>query len=101
MVYVDSLTAVSKDGYRYTDHPGLVDGFRATIRKVSALPCDVLISTHPSATGMDDKVAGRAKGGLAPGAAGDPFVDAGACKALADLSMKNLDARVAGEAAAK
>ena len=50
---------------------------------------------------MDDKVAGRAKAGLAPGAAGDPFVHAGACKALADLSMKNLDARVASEAVEK
>jgi metallo-beta-lactamase class B len=97
MVYVDSLTAVAKDGYRYTAMPGLVDSFRATLGKVSSLPCDVLISTHPSATGMDDKVAGRAKASLAPGASGDPFVDAGACKALADLSMKNLDARVASE----
>lgn len=101
MVYVDSLTAVSKDGYRYTDHPGLVESFRATLAKVAALPCDVLISTHPSATRMDDKVAARAKGGLAPGAPGDPFVDAGACKALAALSAKNLDARVASETAKK
>ncbi|MGE0360742.1 MAG: subclass B3 metallo-beta-lactamase [Vicinamibacterales bacterium] len=97
MVYVDSLTAVSKDGYRYTDHPGLVDSYRATMAKVAALPCDVVISTHPSATGMDDKLARRTAGNLAPGAAGDPFVDAGACKALAALSLKNLKARVEQE----
>ena len=97
MVYVDSLTPVSKDGFRYTNHAGLVDGFRESIRKVSALPCDVLISTHPSATGMDDKVAKRLKAGGVPGAAGDAFVDAGSCKALAAVSMKNLDARVATE----
>ena len=64
---------------------------------MAALPCDVVISTHPSATGMDDKVARRTKAGLAPGAPGDPFVDAGACKALAAVSMKGLDARVAAE----
>jgi metallo-beta-lactamase class B len=98
MVYADSLTPVSKDGYRYTDHAGLVDTFRATIRKVSALPCDVIISTHPSATGMDDKVAKRLAASVAPGATGDPFVDAESCKALAAVSMKNLDARVASEA---
>jgi len=97
MVYVDSLTAVSKDGYRYTDHPGLVESYRATMAKVAALPCDVLISTHPSATGMDEKLAKRSAGNLAPGAAGDPFVDAGACKALAALSLKNLEARVRQE----
>lgn len=97
MVYVDSLTAVSKDGYRYTDHGGLVDGFRATLAKVAALPCDVVISTHPSATGMDEKLAKRKAGTLAPGAAGDPFVDPGACQALAALSLKHLDARVQQE----
>lgn len=98
MVYADSLTAVSNDGYRFTDVPGAVDMFRATLRKVSALPCDVVISTHPGATGMDEKLAARAKGGFAPGAAGDPFVDARACTALAERSMKALDARVAKEA---
>jgi metallo-beta-lactamase class B len=99
MVYVDSLTPVAKDGYRYTDHPGLVDTFRASIRKVGALPCDVVISTHPSATGMDDKVAKRLKAGGVPGAPGDAFVDAGSCAALAAVSLKNLDARVATESA--
>lgn len=98
MVYADSLTAVSHDGYRFTEVPGAVDTFRATLRKVSALPCDVVISTHPGATGMDEKLAARAKGGFAPGAAGDPFVDAHACAALAERSMKALDARVAKEA---
>jgi metallo-beta-lactamase class B len=97
MVYVDSLTAVSNDGYRYTATPGLVDGFRATLRKVAALPCDVVVSTHPSATGMEDKVARRTKAGLAPGATGDPFVDPAACKTLAEVSMKALGARVRQE----
>ncbi len=97
MVYVDSLTAVSMDGYRYADAPGLVDTFRATLRKVSALPCDILVSTHPAATGMDDKVARRRSENLAPGAPGDPFVDAGACRALAERSMTALDARVQRE----
>ena len=46
---------------------------------------------------MDDKVARRAKAGLAPGAPGDPFVDASACKALADVSRKALEARVTQE----
>jgi len=55
----------------------------------------VLISTHPSATGMDDKL--KKRGGMAPGAAGDPFVDADSCRALADRSMKALDQRVAQE----
>lgn len=100
MVYVDSLTPVSKEGYRYTGGggtPGIVDVFRATLDKVRALPCDVLISTHPSATGMDEKLAARLTGRHAPGTAGDPFVDPSACAALADRSLKMLDARIASE----
>ena len=100
MVYVDSLTAVSNGTYRFTGGggaPGIVASFRASLRKVAALPCDVLLSTHPSATSMDDKVARRATAGVAPGATGDPFVAAGACTALADRSMKALDERVASE----
>lgn len=101
MVYVDSLTAVSKDGYRFTGGagtPGIVDTFRATIERVGRLPCDVLISTHPSATGMDAKVAAREKGGIAPGAPSDPFVNAGSCRALAAQSMKALEERIQAEA---
>jgi len=100
MVYVDSLTAVSNGTYRFTGGggaPGIVASFRASLRTVAALPCDVLLSTHPSATSMDDKVARRATAGVAPGATGDPFVAAGACTTLADRSMKALDERVASE----
>jgi metallo-beta-lactamase class B len=97
MVYVDSLTAVSNDAFKYTAVPGLVDRYRATMKTVAALPCDIVISTHPSATGLDEKVAARAKGKIAPGAAGDPMIDAGACKALAERSLKALEERVAKE----
>jgi metallo-beta-lactamase class B len=101
MVYVDSLTAMSKDGYRFTGGngaPGIVDTFRATLERVGQLPCDVLISTHPSATGMDARVAAREKAGLAPGAPGDLFVNAGSCRALAAQSMKALEERIQAEA---
>jgi metallo-beta-lactamase class B len=97
MVYVDSLTAVSHVGYHFTDAPGAVDTFRETLRKVGALPCDVLVSTHPSATGMDGKVAARGARGVTPGGDGDPFVDPDACAALAERSLQALDDRVARE----
>lgn len=96
MVYVDSLTAVSNDGYRFTDHPEVVASFRRTFATVAALPCDIVISTHPSATGLDEKVAAR--GDRAPGAAGDPFVAPAACTELAARSAAALDARLATEA---
>lgn len=97
MVYVDSLTAVSRDDFRFTRVSGLVETFRATLEKVRAFPCDVVIATHPGATGLDERLGQRALGGFAPGADGDPMVDPGACAALADRSLKGLEARIASE----
>lgn len=101
MVYADSISSISNDGFRYTgdaSHPSLVESFRASIRKVAALPCDIMVSTHPSASNMDDKLKKRAtmKAGDA-----DPFIQPDACKALADGAMKALDARVKTELATK
>lgn len=99
MVYLDSLTSISTGDYRYTDHPDYVATFRASLQTVASLPCDVVISTHPVSTGMGAKVRGRAEKNLAPGADGDPFVDANACKTAAANAMKALDARLAEETA--
>jgi hypothetical protein len=52
----------------------------------------VLLTTHPSASGMDDKVKRRAQAGAA-----DSFVNAAACKALAESSAKALEERVKQE----
>lgn len=49
-VYADSLSPVSRDDYRFTDHPNVVAAFRASIDKVAALECDILITPHPSAS---------------------------------------------------
>lgn len=99
IVYADSLTAVSNDGFRYSDVPGLADTFRATLAKVRALPCDIVISTHPGATSLDDRLARR--GTLAPGSAGDPLIDPAACIALADRSLQAFEQRIAEEAKAR
>jgi metallo-beta-lactamase class B len=95
MAYVDSLTAVSNDGFRFSGdrtHSGIVDSFRRSLRVVANLPCDVLLTTHPSASGMDDKLKRRAEGSGA-----DPFVNAGACRALAESASNALDKRVQEE----
>jgi metallo-beta-lactamase class B len=92
IVYADSISAVSADGFRFTDSPERVNAFRRSISRLGELPCDIVISTHPSATNLDEKIKKRAaeKGGP------DPFVDHG-CKALAATAMKGLEARIAQE----
>jgi metallo-beta-lactamase class B len=87
VVYADSLTAVSADGYRFTDHPELVARFRGALGKVAALDCGVLVTPHPSASNLFERMAGRA-----------PLIDRNACRTYAATAGRRLDARLAQEA---
>jgi metallo-beta-lactamase class B len=100
VVYADSISTVSAPGYRFTGdstHPSIVDSFRRSITRVSELPCDIMIGAHPSVGDMDGKLKRRAEQPGGP----NPFIDGGACRALAAGAMKALDARVAEESNTK
>lgn len=87
-VYADSLTAVSAKGYRFNDNPEKVARLRATLARVAALDCDVLITPHPVSSDLFGRLAGRAA-----------LADPRACVAYADAARRRLDARLAEEAA--
>ncbi len=93
VVYADSLSAVSAPGFKFTASPERVHLFRRSITRVAELPCDIVVSTHPTATGLDAKLKKRAE---RKGASPDPFVDHG-CRALAAAATRGLDARIAEE----
>src|SRR5205814_7770036 len=57
IVYADSLTAISADKYRFSDHTALVSAFRASIAKIAASPCEILLTPHPSASQMPERLA--------------------------------------------
>ncbi len=82
MVYADSLTAVSTNGYRFTPKAA---AYRSSIAKVRDLPCDILISTHPSASSFWERVGSQ------------KLIDPNACRAYADNADRNLDKRLAEE----
>lgn len=88
IVYADSMRAVSSDSYRFSDHPDLVAAFRASIAKVGASPCEILLTPHPSASNMPERLA-----------LGRPLLDDQACKDYAAARTKELDERLAKEAA--
>ena len=95
VVYADSLNPVSDDGFRFrgdATHGSLVPAFRQSIQTVDRLPCDVIISVHPGFTGLDDKLASRAKG-VTP----DPFIDANGCHAYAAGASQALAKRITEE----
>lgn len=90
IVYADSLTAVSNDTYRYSDRPAVVASFRASIAKIAASPCEILLTPHPTASDMPHRLA-----------LGQPLFDEGACRAYAVARAKDLDDRLAKEAGAQ
>jgi metallo-beta-lactamase class B len=93
MVYAESLSAVSSEGFRFSGdatHPDISASFRASIDKVRKLPCDVVIPTHPAATQTFQKLAERT-------ATNNPFLSPGGCRAYADAAEAGLDKRLASE----
>lgn len=98
IVYADSLNAVSAPDFHFRadqDHADLTPGFRDSIRRVAALPCDILITVHPDLAGIAQKIST-----LRAGAATNPFIDAHACRAYARDAEERLDARIREERAA-
>lgn len=98
MVYADSLSPISADGFRFTDdaaHPHRVEDYRHGIDVIAGLPCDILMTPHPEQSDFLDKVARRDAG-----ARPDPVIDAGACRAYAAEGRAKLEARLAKERAA-
>jgi metallo-beta-lactamase class B len=76
VVYADSLNPVSAPGFRFAGgdgQPSRVDAFRASIQKVAGLPCDILITVHPS------------------------FGEGKTCRTYAADALRNLEVRVAEE----
>lgn len=93
IVYADSLTAISDDVYRYIDddaHPGVLERFRQTLSRVSALKCDILLTPHPSASEMWSRIGPDAS---------EPLVDTSACRRYAQKATERLEKRLADEAA--
>jgi metallo-beta-lactamase class B len=90
IVYADSLSPISRDDYRFSEHPQYLAAYRAAIAKIAASPCEILVTPHPSASGMKERFA-----------LGEPLLDTNACKTFAAERTKALDDRLAKEAAGK
>lgn len=87
IVYADSLSPVSADDYRFSDHAAYLAAYRAGLDDLAALDCDILLTPHPSASQMRERlVAGN-------------LTDANACKAYAASIDARIDERLAAEAA--
>lgn len=93
MVYADSLTMISTDGFYYTGGPGYPDrsaSAKASIAKVAALKCDIVIAAHPSATDAFGKAAAKT-------AQSNPFIDPEGCRKLAAGAAQKFEERLQRE----
>lgn len=95
MVFAASPNPASADEYRFSSVDGkpYVDAYATTFAALRAMPCDILITAHPSQSGGADKLKQ-----LTAGTKPNPYVDANACKALAGTFEKKLKDRLAKEA---
>jgi metallo-beta-lactamase class B len=91
IVFAASLNPVSAEGFRFSDTP-LPQVFRASARRLAALPCDILVSAHPDNSGADRKLQA-----LARRRTPNPFIDPGACRDYAARAEAALNARLAKE----
>jgi metallo-beta-lactamase class B len=88
VVYADSLTPVSADGFRFTDsrtYPTAVADFRRSFAVLNELPCDILVTPHPSASSLFARV----KAGS--------VMDRNACRAYAARATTALNTRIETE----
>ncbi len=88
ITYADSISTISADGYRFTDHADRIAAVRAGLDQVEHLPCGILITPHPSVSGMFERFASSRA-----------LNDAAACKAYADGGRARFASRLNSETA--
>jgi metallo-beta-lactamase class B len=87
-VYADSQTPVSADGFFFTrskEYPQAIADFEHSFDVLEHLPCDILLTPHPGASNLWERVQTRT------------LTDAGACKRYAATAREALAKRVATE----
>jgi metallo-beta-lactamase class B len=87
VAFADSVTAVSRDDYRFSDHAEYVAMFRRGMDAVEAIDCDLVVTPHPGASTLYERLAGDA-----------PLANPQACRNYAEFGRDNLTARLAREA---
>jgi len=97
LVYSDSMTPVSADGFRFSDsrdYPPVLQDFEKSFAFLRTTPCDILLTSHPDASGLWQRLEGRERG-VRP----DPLVAPNACKELAGRAAEQLRRRLESEKA--
>jgi metallo-beta-lactamase class B len=90
VVYADSQTPISADGFRFTDspdYPNAIADFERGYATLEALPCDILVTPHPAASSLWERLSGERTG----------LIDRNACKRYAATARQQLQRRLQTE----
>jgi metallo-beta-lactamase class B len=85
-LYADSQTAISNDSFLFSKNPDALAAFERGFRFLETTSCDVLLTPHPGASSMFERMAGRMR-----------LRDRSACARLAVNGRRALAARLARE----
>ncbi len=88
MAYLDSATTISPQEYRFSDHPAYIANIRRGIKVMASLECEVLLTPHPSASAMYERLIG-----------GQELADPAACRAYSANASARFDERLEKEMA--
>ncbi|MEM7613066.1 MAG: subclass B3 metallo-beta-lactamase [Pseudomonadota bacterium] len=86
IAYLDSLSPISRDNYRFRDHPQYVLRYRAGLAKLADIDCDFALTPHPVASAMHQRLSSPS--GLE---------DRAGCQRYVERIRKRLDMRLLRE----
>ena len=95
LVYADSVSAVAREGFKFlknSSYPGAVADFNKSFAFLETVPCDILITPHPEASNLWERLKKRQAGDLP-----DPLIDGSQCRQLAQSGRDALRKRLADE----
>jgi metallo-beta-lactamase class B len=96
LVYADSLTPAAADGFKFSrrkEYPNAED-FERSFSFLETAPCDILITPHPDASGLWNRLERRTSNP-------DALIDPTACRVLAETSRERLKQRLATESSSQ
>jgi metallo-beta-lactamase class B len=92
VVYADSLTPVSAEGFHFTNnrtYPHVLDDFEKSYKFLETTPCEILITAHPGMSNLWERLEARQRGTTS-----DPMVNGRACRELAAKARAQLRHRI-------
>jgi metallo-beta-lactamase class B len=88
ILLADSISPVSADGYRFSANPDWVSRFRIGVGRIAALPCSILVTPHPGASRLFERLSGT-----------ESLADTAACQAYSAEGLNRMEHRLRTEQA--